>query len=87
MEFVRESTLTFNKIEEEIIAAKFSKVANGKMDWVKTLKGVAQDCVEKDQWDQAVGKIEDARTILYELSQVGFIYEYIFLHYGLLILL
>lgn len=69
--FVHQTSTELTKIEEDIVAAKLSKVANNKMDWVKTLKGVAEQCVQNEQWDQAVGKFEEARTVLYELSQVN----------------
>jgi hypothetical protein len=62
---VSETTAFFSKIEEDIVTAKFTKVAKNKMEWVTTLKSVAEQCAEKDQ---AIDKIEEARTALYELS-------------------
>lgn len=40
------------------------------MDYVSTLKSTASDNQEKEQWDQALDKIESARQVIFELSQV-----------------
>lgn len=56
------------------------------MDYAKTLKGVAAQHVNTDQWDQAAGKIEETRDILGDLLQVNSLlplsYLYTFRYYS-----
>jgi hypothetical protein len=42
----------------------------GKIEWINTLKNVAQQNVKVDHFDQAMDKIEEAREKLFEISQV-----------------
>jgi hypothetical protein len=73
--FVRDYVPTLAKIENDIVERKFAKVARNKMEWVGTLLNVAQQFVEKDVWDQALGKIEEVRGVLEEISQVYLRFE------------
>lgn len=49
------------------------------MEWVGTLSRIAADNTRLDQWDQATGKLEEARQALYVLSQVIFTKDYLLL--------
>lgn len=40
------------------------------MEYANTLKGIAQFNQEKEQWDQALEKIESTRQVIFELQQV-----------------
>lgn len=44
--------------------------AKNKMDWVNTLKSTAGSCLFREQWDGALEKVEEAKGVLAELSQV-----------------
>lgn len=68
IEFLKEYPPTLTKLEEDIIVAKFSKEARNRMEWVGTLKGIAAQNVKNTQWDQALDKIEEARTKIQELD-------------------
>lgn len=69
--FVGSSPLTqLEQIEQQVIERKFAKVVKGKIEWVNTLKGVARDCASKEQWNQALDKLEELRAILTDLSEV-----------------
>lgn len=58
------------QIEQQVIERKFAKVVKGKIEYCNTLKGVAREFASKDQWDQALDKIEELRSVLLELSEV-----------------
>jgi hypothetical protein len=72
--FATQTEVQLETLEKDIATAKFAKAAKNKMEYAKTLKGIATDCVAKDQWDQAAQKVEEVRDILGELSQVSLIY-------------
>lgn len=36
---------------------KFTKLAKNKLEWLGTLRSVAKQSVEVDQWDQALDKV------------------------------
>jgi hypothetical protein len=65
-------TLAFDSTTQRIIEAKFSKEAKNKQEYVATLRDVANQSIAKEQWDQALDKIEGARAVIFELQQVIF---------------
>jgi hypothetical protein len=68
--FVAKEIPEFEKIEQRVVEQKFGKEAKNKMEYVGTLKGVAFECSQKEQYDQAITKIEEANTALAELQEV-----------------
>jgi hypothetical protein len=64
----------FAKIQSDIAERKSIKAARNKMEYAGTLKGVAQDNLDKEQWDQALDKIEATRQIIFELQQVHLLF-------------
>lgn len=72
MKYAQEIAGVLNKIEQDVVSTKFSKVSKDKTDYANTLIGVANDCVQKSQYDQALEKIEQARQVIAELSEVHF---------------
>lgn len=40
------------------------------MDWASTLKNTASSLLFREQWDGALEKIEEANSVVSELSQV-----------------
>lgn len=41
------------------------------MDWANTLKSTAGSCLFREQWDAALEKVEEAKGVVSELSQVA----------------
>lgn len=70
MRFTKDQSAALDKLEQEMSEKRFAKLAKDKMDWANTLKGVASDNCEKQQWDPAFEKIEEGRKVLDELNQV-----------------
>jgi hypothetical protein len=68
IEFLKEYPSAIAKLEDDIVVGKYSKEARNKMEWLNTLKNTAAQCVKVDQWDQAIDKIEEAKTKLEELN-------------------
>jgi hypothetical protein len=62
------------KLEQQVNENKFNKEAKNKMDYVTTLKSSASSFLFRDLWDQANSKLEEAKGVLNELSQVRFYY-------------
>lgn len=69
---VKDNTAAFDKIEQQIIEKKFLKIAKDKMSHVGTLKGVARDNLNQENWDRAFHELSTARTAIVELSEVIF---------------
>lgn len=83
--FLEEAPATLNEIEDQIVQRKFSKVAKGKMEWLGTLKNVAEQFLEQEQWDRVLDQVEQARGVILEITQepytkleavVNFVTEY-----------
>jgi hypothetical protein len=70
VKYAQETAGVLQKIEQDVVSTKFSKSAKEKTDYVNTLIGVASECVQKSQFDQALDKIEQARQFIRELSMV-----------------
>jgi hypothetical protein len=68
--FVANITAQLKILYTETVEKKFAKEAKGKIDYVATLTQVASQNVENQQFDQAYGKIEEARDLLSFLKQV-----------------
>jgi hypothetical protein len=68
--YAKETAEVLKKIEQDVVSTKFSKIAKDKTDYVNTLIGVASECVQKSQYDQALEKLEQARQNIAELSEV-----------------
>jgi hypothetical protein len=68
--FVETESPEISKIQKQIFEKKFSKEVQGKIEWVRTLLNVANQCHEKSEWDQALGKIEEGRDVLSYLKEV-----------------
>lgn len=68
--FVTKENAELDKIEQKIVEQKFGKEAKNKMEYASTLRGVASDFSQKEQWDQAIGKIEEANNVVAELREV-----------------
>lgn len=66
----KDASVALDRIDQQIVERKFNKVAKGKMEWASTLKGTAKQSLDVDQWDAALSKLEDMRTVLDELSEV-----------------
>jgi hypothetical protein len=78
----KDTTAALDRIDQQIVERKFNKVAKGKMEWTTTIKGVAKHNLDVDNWDEALSKLEDMRTVLDELSEVKFkkvcVYKFMF---------
>lgn len=68
--FVQEVATGFDNTTQRIIEAKFSKEARNKQEYIGTLRDVANQNIQHEQWDQALENIESARAALFELQQV-----------------
>lgn len=68
--FVENTTRELNSLYNNTIEKKFSKEAKDKMEYVGTLTSTAGQFADKDQFDQAIGKIEEARDAINVLRQV-----------------
>lgn len=60
-----------DKIEQKIVEQKFGKEAKNKMEYASTLRSSASEFSQKEQWDQALGKLEEANTVVAELKEVS----------------
>jgi hypothetical protein len=58
------------KIEQEVAEKTVGKEARNKQQYLGTLKGVALDNLQKEQFDAAMDKVEEAKQIIAELNQV-----------------
>lgn len=68
--FVAEISPNLTKVQQQVAENRFGKEARGKIEHVGTLKGCTVEFVNNAQYDQAVGKLEEARTYLSELDKV-----------------
>jgi hypothetical protein len=68
--FAGGATERTTKLQEQINELKFNKEAKNKMDFVATLKSSASSFLFRELWDQANTKLEEAKGVLNELSQV-----------------
>lgn len=71
-EFTAQITKDIDALEKDMNEKRFTKVAKGRMEWAETNRNIAKQSLEVDKWDDTFDKIETARAILYELSQVFF---------------
>jgi hypothetical protein len=62
--------LQLEQISQQVIERKFTKVVKGKIEWGHTIRGVAREFASKDNWDQALDKVEELKSLLSELSEV-----------------
>lgn len=74
--FTSSATERTAKLEQQINESKFNKEAKNKMDYAATLKSSASSFLFREAWDQANTKVEEAKGILNELSQVGICFYY-----------
>jgi hypothetical protein len=56
------------KIEKDLNETRFSKVAQGRIEWAETNHSLAKQSVLVDKWDDVFDKIEITKSVLYELS-------------------
>lgn len=68
--FVAELSPNLVKVQQQIAETRFGKEARGKVEFVGTLKGNVTEFINNAQYDQAIGKLEEARTFISELDQV-----------------
>jgi hypothetical protein len=68
--FTEEMAYTLDKFMLQVNEQKFGKEAKNKVEYLGTLKNVANDFMSKEQWDQALDNLEKARSLLAELSEV-----------------
>jgi hypothetical protein len=68
--FVTENIKLIEQGEQQIIENKYTKEAKNRLSFFATLKNVANDCVQKEQWDQALDKLEIARQVVSDLNEV-----------------
>lgn len=68
--FVQEKTKVIEQGELQIIENKYNKEAKNRVQYFGTLKQVANDNVQKEQWDQALDKVEAARQVVSDLNEV-----------------
>lgn len=68
--FVEKERPQLAKIEQLIVERKFSKEVQSKIEWLGTIVGIATQNLETEQWDQAVSRIEEGRSVLSTLSEV-----------------
>lgn len=78
VKFVANNTASVAKLEQQIVETKFNKEAKNKMDYAASLKSTASSYLFREMWDQANTKIEEAKGILTELSQVNLINNNLF---------
>lgn len=69
-EFTASFAPEIDAIEKELIEKRFAKVAKGRMEWAQTNYQIAKQSLDVDKWDDTFAKIEIAKDVLYELSQV-----------------
>lgn len=67
--FVEKEAPFITKIQQQIVERKFSKEVQGRIQWLGTLVNIANQHMEKDEFDAALGKVEEGRAVLAELSE------------------
>lgn len=68
---VTKSQPLLDKIEQQITENRFGKEARNKQEYLGTLKSVALDFLQKDQFDSALHQVETAKQLISELTQVN----------------
>lgn len=68
--FVAENVKVIEKGELQIVENKYNKEAKNRVQYFGTLKQIANEHVQKEQWDQALDKLEAARQVVSDLNEV-----------------